>query len=49
MFGFGVGRPDQADLPKDEATTPSEMPLAYGPDRYERLARIKRRRPESLR
>jgi FAD/FMN-containing dehydrogenase len=30
-------------LSKDEATTPSEVRLAYGPDRYDRLARIKRR------
>jgi hypothetical protein len=30
-------------LSKDEATTPSEMRLAYGPDRYYRLAQIKRR------
>jgi FAD/FMN-containing dehydrogenase len=30
-------------LSKDEATTPAEVRLAYGPDRYDRLARIKRR------
>jgi FAD/FMN-containing dehydrogenase len=30
-------------LSQDEATTPSQMRLKYGPDRYDRLARIKRR------
>jgi FAD/FMN-containing dehydrogenase len=30
-------------LSKDEATTPAEVRLVYGPDRYDRLARIKRR------
>ncbi|NMO55247.1 FAD-binding oxidoreductase [Actinoplanes sp. TBRC 11911] len=30
-------------LSKDEAVTPAEMRLAYGPDRYDRLVRIKRR------
>ena len=29
-------------LSKDEATKPSEVRLAYGPDRYDRLARIRR-------
>lgn len=36
-------------LSKDEATTPSQVRLAYGPDRYNRLARIKRRfDPENM-
>jgi FAD/FMN-containing dehydrogenase len=30
-------------LSKDEATTPDDVRLAYGPERYDRLARIKGR------